>query len=376
LYSGLGLGSHTFEVRARDGAGNLDPTPAARTWTIESADTTPPETTIESGPPETTDVTTATFVLSTNEPGSTFACRIDGGTWSACTSPQSYTGLASGQHTFEVRSTDSAGNADPSPEAWTWTIAAPAPPPSVPPPSAPPPSPAPPPPAPPPSPAPQPPAASNPAPPDLAASLRANATTVRSGQMLTVTVVVTNRSTSTASAVELGLSMSANARPLAASRCSGASSLVCAAGDVAGDATASVQVDLRVVGSGAVVIHASARAANGEANAGDNDAVLTIPEVAPREPAVVTKPTGLTRRGTTRADILYGTSAADRLYGRAGNDRIYGRGGNDRLDGGRGNDLLVGGPGRDVILCGSGRDRVVADRYDRVARDCESVRRR
>jgi hypothetical protein len=31
---------------------------------------------------------------------------------------------------------------------------------------------------------------------------------------------------------------------------------------------------------------------------------------------------------------------------------------------------------RDVISCGSGRDRVVADRRDRVGRDCERVTRR
>ena len=33
-YTGLAPGSHTFEVRATDPAGNVDPTPATRTWTV------------------------------------------------------------------------------------------------------------------------------------------------------------------------------------------------------------------------------------------------------------------------------------------------------------------------------------------------------
>jgi CSLREA domain-containing protein len=35
-YSGLGLGSHTFDVRAIDGAGNMDATPASFTWNVVS----------------------------------------------------------------------------------------------------------------------------------------------------------------------------------------------------------------------------------------------------------------------------------------------------------------------------------------------------
>jgi hypothetical protein len=103
---------------------------------------------------------------------------------------------------------------------------------------------------------------------------------------------------------------------------------------------------------------------------------------------------GTTRiTGTARADVLYGTSGADILFARAGNDRayggagndalyggagndsLYGGAGNDRISGGPGNDRIDGGPGRDTITCGAGHDVVLADRLDRVARDCEVVRR-
>ncbi|HET9324387.1 MAG TPA: hypothetical protein VFO03_10955, partial [Gaiellaceae bacterium] len=85
----LAAGSHTFEVRATDPAGNVDGTPASRTWTI---DTTPPVTSISSGPPAVTNLTSASFTFTSNEPGSTFQCRLDGAAFAACTSPQAYPG--------------------------------------------------------------------------------------------------------------------------------------------------------------------------------------------------------------------------------------------------------------------------------------------
>ena len=117
-YSGLSEGPHTFRVRARDAAGNVDPTPAARTWTV---DTVAPDTTLDSGPTGTVSSTSASFTFS-SEAGAGFECELDGGGFSACTSPKSYSGLSEGPHTFRVRARDAAGNVDPTPAARTWTV--------------------------------------------------------------------------------------------------------------------------------------------------------------------------------------------------------------------------------------------------------------
>jgi parallel beta-helix repeat protein len=122
--TGLNVGQHTFEVRAVDGAGNVDATPASHAWNVGSADTTPPETTIDSGPAETTTSTSATFTFSSNEAGATFTCALDGVS-AACSSPVEYTNLAPGLHIFLVRATDAAGNSDPTAAEHEWTIIAP-----------------------------------------------------------------------------------------------------------------------------------------------------------------------------------------------------------------------------------------------------------
>ncbi len=105
---------------------------------------------------------------------------------------------------------------------------------------------------------------------------------------------------------------------------------------------------------------------------------------APQPPAART-PQRTLRIGTAGRDVLRGTPGPDVLRGLGGADLIHGLGGNDVLFAGRGRDRLFAGRGgdqvrardgaRDRISCGAGRDLVYADRVDRVARDCELVRR-
>lgn len=101
--------------------------------------------------------------------------------------------------------------------------------------------------------------------------------------------------------------------------------------------------------------------------------------------------------GTAGANTINGGRGNDTIAGLAGNDTLLGGAGSDLLNGGAGADRLVGGPGidrhlggpgadtinaldargvRDIVSCGAGRDTVIANRADRVARDCERVIRR
>jgi hypothetical protein len=119
-YSGLAAGSHTFTVTATDTASNVS-APASSSWTI---DLTPPVATITASPANPTTQTTATFSFNSSKTGSTFACKLDLGTAAACTSPQSYSGLAVGSHTFTVTATDKAGNTS-APASLTWVVTPP-----------------------------------------------------------------------------------------------------------------------------------------------------------------------------------------------------------------------------------------------------------
>ena len=85
-------------------------------------DTIAPTTSIGAKPSNPSNVAAPTFGFSSSEPGSTFECSLDGGAYAACASPLTLPTLGEGPHTFHVRATDVAGNVDPSPAGWSWTI--------------------------------------------------------------------------------------------------------------------------------------------------------------------------------------------------------------------------------------------------------------
>lgn len=110
---------YTFQVRARDTAGNIDATPAMQTFLV---DATGPTVTI-SAPTSGTTVGTSFTLMFSSEPGATHTCQLDGlPAVSPCTSPRTFTGLTSAMtHSIRVTGTDSFGNVG-TPTMNTFTV--------------------------------------------------------------------------------------------------------------------------------------------------------------------------------------------------------------------------------------------------------------
>ncbi|MBA3415205.1 MAG: Ig-like domain-containing protein, partial [Chloroflexia bacterium] len=162
-YRGLRPGKHSFKVRAVDAAGNADPTPASHAWTIEAGkpasertadapdrpedtpaeqpsdgsggapgdedadspqqDETPPETTIERQPGKRTANAETDFAYASSEEGSSFECKLDGERFQPCAADgHTYRAVRDGKHAFAVRAVDAAGNTDPTPATYAWTL--------------------------------------------------------------------------------------------------------------------------------------------------------------------------------------------------------------------------------------------------------------
>jgi hypothetical protein len=117
-------GNYVFKVRAIDQALNVGAaTPFPFTVNTSLADTTAPETTITGKPSDPSSSTTAEFTYQSNEPNSTFQCKMDAESFAACpASGKSYTGLGEGQHTFQVRATDASNNTDLSPAGYSFGV--------------------------------------------------------------------------------------------------------------------------------------------------------------------------------------------------------------------------------------------------------------
>ena len=189
-------------------------------------------------------------------------------------------------------------------------------------------------------------------------------------------------------------------------------SVNCAFGTLDREGEVTVLVVARAPGSGTMTSTATVTAPIIDPNSANNSATATatVPGVSspppppPPSPAPIAAACSNSIPGDNKGNKLRGTSAGDRIRGVGGNDVLRGLGGDDCLNGGRGNDRLIAGPGsdrltggkgrdimlgaggpdmikardgqRDVIKCGPGKDKVVADRSDRVAKDCEQVRRK
>ena len=86
--------------------------PAYYAFTDFTAETTPPQASITGGPSQggVTNNTTPRFSFTSNEPGSTFVCRVDGRPYTGCSSPYATPRLSDGNHAFFVKAIDAPGN--------------------------------------------------------------------------------------------------------------------------------------------------------------------------------------------------------------------------------------------------------------------------
>ena len=114
--------STVFRASAEDAAGNVSPCSSSSIVYVE--DSTPPETTIDSGPGQGATIAdvTPTFSFSSSEGGSTFQCSLDSGAFSPCGSPYTTVELTEGAHDFAVKATDKVGNVDSSAATRAFTV--------------------------------------------------------------------------------------------------------------------------------------------------------------------------------------------------------------------------------------------------------------
>ncbi len=118
--AGLAEGSHAISATATRGATAESAHGTSSTIVV---DHTAPVLTLDSTPQASMISTTATFMFHTDDSSAT-TCQLDGGAIVACTSPQTYSGLAISTHTFAVASTDLAGNAATA-QNFAWTVVQP-----------------------------------------------------------------------------------------------------------------------------------------------------------------------------------------------------------------------------------------------------------
>ena len=115
----LGLGAHTLQARATDPSGNVDDTPATRSFTVVEPDTT------LTGTPKKKVLTKkkrakVTFAFTSSAAGG-FECSLDGAAFKPCTSPLTFKAKL-GKHTMQVRAVSDSGLVDPTPATYKFKV--------------------------------------------------------------------------------------------------------------------------------------------------------------------------------------------------------------------------------------------------------------
>ena len=122
-YVGLPEGAHTFKARAVDAAGNIDATPAERSFEVFD----PPNTTITSPQPSYLSNERPQVTFASDEAESTFECSLSTysnpqwPSYSPCSSPYTIPKeLESKTYYFRVKAKDKQGFKDASPATWAF----------------------------------------------------------------------------------------------------------------------------------------------------------------------------------------------------------------------------------------------------------------
>jgi hypothetical protein len=118
-----------FEVETHDPADGSTVALAVRGWSVSAKvpasppppGTSPPVTLLTGAPLALTAAAGATLAFTASVPAS-FECRLDGGAWSPCASPDTLAGLADGPHVFDVRAIESADHLALAPVSSGWTV--------------------------------------------------------------------------------------------------------------------------------------------------------------------------------------------------------------------------------------------------------------
>ena len=265
-------------------------------------DLAPPDTTITDRPDHPTTSTSATFRFvgsdDTSPPSAlSFECRPEGrdDDFVECSSPQSYADLELGAPSFEVRAIDPAGNVDPTPATYTWTV--------------------------------------------------------RALPACTITGTGGNDSLTGTSGPDVICGVGGN--DVINGRggndflvgAGGGDQLVGGPGDDTLDGGTGTDTAVYTSAPSRVTVDLSAGRASGDGS----DSLVSMQRVSGSKHAD-------SLIGNGENNVLNGNSGNDVVHGRAGNDTVNGAEGNDRLTGGESNDRLNGDPGNDSLDAGAGTD--------------------